>query len=111
MGVGSSPFCISEIYALWGVWASPPPKKKKKGKPFLGKKPESASLNIFKTMSSSQPLLNLSKYKSEDQKINFNLKTGPFRLLTEFFILLSFRFSFKTLILQKNFTFQNRVTI
>ena len=28
-------------------------------------------LNIFKTMSSSQPLLNLSKYESEDQEIYF----------------------------------------
>ena len=36
-----------------------------------GKKPEYASLNIFKAMSSSQLLLNLSKYKSEDQEIYF----------------------------------------
>ena len=29
------------------------------------------TLNIFKALSSFQPLLNLSKYKSEDQEINF----------------------------------------
>ena len=49
-----------------GGW-HPPPKKKKKCKPLLGKK----NLKSFKTVSSSQPLLNLSKYKSEDQEIYF----------------------------------------
>ena len=49
----------------------PPTKKKKKCKPFLGKNPEYTSLNIFKTMPSSQPFLNLSKYISEDQVIYF----------------------------------------
>ena len=39
----------------------PPPKKKKKCKPFLEIKPEYASLNIIKAMSSSQLILNLSK--------------------------------------------------
>ena len=68
-------------YMLFGeVLAFPPPKKKKNCKPSLEKKPAYASLNIFKTISSSQPLLNLSKYKSEDQEIYFNLKTGPFVL-------------------------------
>ena len=71
---------ISEIYAFWGGFGLPPPKKKKNCKPSLEKKPAYASLNIFKTISSSQPLLNLSKYKSEDQEIYFNLKTGPFVL-------------------------------
>ena len=73
---GSSPSWISEIYVFFGgEWrgsASPPPlKKKKKCKPFLRKKTEYACLNIFQTMSSSQPLLNLSKFKSEDQEIYF----------------------------------------
>ena len=39
----------------------PPTKKKKKCKPFLEIKPEYASLNIIKAMSSSQLILNLSK--------------------------------------------------
>ena len=73
---GSSPSWISEIYAFLGgrggVWPLPSHKKKKKCKPFLGeKKPEYVSLNIFKTMSSSQPLLNLAKYKSKDKEIYF----------------------------------------
>ena len=55
-----------------GGWP-PPPKKKKKCKPLLGQK----NLNIFKTMSSSQPLLNLSKYKSEDQESLFTLAFTP----------------------------------
>ena len=51
---GSLPSWISEIYAFGGVLAY-----------------AYASLNIFKTMSSSQTLLNLSKYKIEDQEIYF----------------------------------------
>ena len=44
---GSSPFWIGEINAFGGL-VCPPPKKKKKCKPFLGKKkPEYTSLNIF----------------------------------------------------------------
>ena len=50
----------------------PPPKKKKKCKPFLGKKNLNTPLLIsLKLCLSSQPLLNLSKYKSEDQEIYF----------------------------------------
>ena len=64
------PSWISEIYAFGG--ASPPPKKKKKCKPFLGKKNLNTPLLIsLKLCLSSQPLLNLSKYKSEDQEIYF----------------------------------------
>ena len=43
------------------VLPPPPTKKKKKCKPFLEIKPEYASLNIIKAMSSSQLILNLSK--------------------------------------------------
>ena len=49
----------------------PHPTKKKKKCISWGLKPEYASLNIFKAMSSSQLLLNLSKYKSEDQEVYF----------------------------------------
>ena len=64
MGYGGS----SPSGGTMGGGLASPPKKKKKCKPFVEKKPEYASLNIFKTMSSSQPLLNLSKYKSEDPR-------------------------------------------
>ena len=68
--MGAHPPPGSVKYMLGGGWP-PPLKRKRNVSPSWGKKLEYAYLNIFKTMPSSQPFLNLSKYKSEDQAIYF----------------------------------------
>jgi len=51
---GSSPSWISEIYAFLGEGVCPPPKKKKKCKPFLGKNLNTPLLMSLKLCLSSQ---------------------------------------------------------
>ena len=71
--MGAHPPLRSVKYMLFlgGGLGLTPLKRKRNLSPSWEKNPEYASLNIFKTLSSSQPLVNLSKCKSEDQEIYF----------------------------------------
>ena len=64
------PSWISEIYD-GGGFPPPPLIRKRNVSHSWGKKPEYAFLISLKPCLSSQSLLNLSKYKSEDQEIHF----------------------------------------
>ena len=77
---GSFPSWISEMYAFGGVLAY-----------------EYASLNIFKTMSSSQTLSNLSKYKITDHRDIFR-RSSFFGFTNSAFLLDSVRLCMQALL-------------